>query len=142
MHNTAILMPMLALVAWTMLVLCMIPYVRFVAVRKRLVTTGDFRYGESDKVPPQLCLPNRNYMNLLEMPMLFYVASLTMFVSGTATPTLMALSWAFVGLRVVHSLVHIAYNNVVHRLIAFTLSNFALAAIWILMGKALAASAY
>ncbi len=141
MHGTAILMPMLALIAWTMLVLLLIPYVRIKAVRNAVVSPGDFRYGESSKVPPQLCLPNRNYMNLLELPMLFYIASLTMVVTGTATPTLLALGWAYVGLRVVHSVIHIAYNNVIHRLIAFTLSNIALATIWIVLGRALAANA-
>ena len=38
---------------------------------------ADFRLGESANVPENIKLVNRNYMNLLELPVLFYVASNT-----------------------------------------------------------------
>src|SRR4051812_25500109 len=126
MKSTAILLPMLALAAWTMLVLLLVPYQRIKAARQSLVTPGDFRYGESAKVPPWASLPNRNYMNLLEVPILFYVASLTIYVSGAANVLLLQLAWAYVGLRIIHSLIHLTYNNVLHRLGAFATSNVAL----------------
>ena len=33
------------------------------------------------------------------------------------------LAWAFVAARIAHSLVHIGYNNVLHRLTVFALGN-------------------
>jgi len=47
-----------------------------------------------------------------------------------------ALAWAYVALRVVHSLIHITYNHVLHRFLAFASSNFVLLALWILVGRA------
>jgi hypothetical protein len=70
-------------------------------------------------------------MNLLELPMLFYVLCLSLYVTERADSTACTLAWCYVGLRIVHSIIHNTYNKVVHRLIAFALSNFVLAASWI-----------
>ena len=71
MTQTTILWPLLALAAWTSLVLLLIPIVRIRAGLKGEIRPDDFKYGESAQVPPHVSLPNRNYMNLLELPMLF-----------------------------------------------------------------------
>jgi hypothetical protein len=131
MNPTAILIPVLALVGLTFTVLTLIPYQRFRAISARQVTVGDFRYGESPNVPGRVSLPNRNMMNLLEMPVLFYVVCLVAYVSGHVDALIVNLAWAFVALRVVHSLVHLSYNDVQHRLVAFTLSNFVIVAMWL-----------
>jgi hypothetical protein len=139
MRNVAIFYPVLALALWTLLVLLLVPLVRIRAVRLRHITPGDFRYGESDAVPPWVRLPNRNYMNLLELPVLFYVVCVVAFVTGSVSPLTVSLAWAFVGLRVLHSVVHLTYNNVLHRLGAMALSSVALAVL--LVHTALALSA-
>lgn len=59
---THILYPMMALVALTFAVLLLIPYRRFKA-------------GREGRVTAEVSLPNRNLINLLEMPVLFYAAS-------------------------------------------------------------------
>ena len=41
------------------------------------------------------------------------------------------MAWTYVGLRALHSLIHLTYNNVIHRLLTFGISNFVLAAVWI-----------
>ena len=46
------------------------------------VAADDFKYGESANVPGDVSIPNRNYMNLLEMPVLFYVICLMIYVSA------------------------------------------------------------
>jgi hypothetical protein len=43
-------------------------------------------------------------------------------------------AWTYVGLRMVHSLIHLTYNHVLHRLFAFTLSNVALVSLWVIAG--------
>lgn len=131
MHPVDILYPVFALVAWTFSVLIQIPIRRFRAAYLRQVTVEDFRLGESANVPAVTSLPNRNYMNLLELPTLFYVLCLSMFVTDRADSTACALAWMYVGLRVVHSLIHLTYNHVIHRLVVFALSNFLLAGSWI-----------
>ncbi|HEY6879474.1 MAG TPA: MAPEG family protein, partial [Polyangiales bacterium] len=87
MDPIAIFRPVVALVGLTTVVLLRIPYVRFRAGRRRQVTFADFRLGESPQVPPEVALPNRNLMNLLEMPVLFYALTLTLLVTRRADVT-------------------------------------------------------
>jgi hypothetical protein len=140
MRNPAILYPLFALAAWTLLVLLLIPIARVRSVRQREIAPDDFKYGESAKVPGRVSIPNRNYMNLLELPMLFYVVGIVLYVTGGASSTAIAIAWAFVALRVVHSFVHLTYNHVLHRLTAFALANVALALLWVLAGAHLVAA--
>ena len=122
---------MMALAGWTFAVLLLIPFQRFRAAFRNQVVADDFKFGESRNVPPGVSIPNRNYMNLLELPVLFYVACLTLYVTKSVDAIALALAWTYVVLRVVHSLVHLTYNNVIHRLSVFAASNFVLAGMWI-----------
>jgi len=94
MRNVEMLHPVFALVAWTFLVLLLIPFVRVRSVRRREIGPNDFKYGESSAVPPNVSIPNRNYMNLLEMPMLFYVICVVLYVTGGASPLAVLTAWA------------------------------------------------
>jgi hypothetical protein len=71
-------------------------------------------------------------MNLLELPMLFYVAGLMYYVAGRVDQTALVLAWAYVGLRAIHSVIHLSYNKVTHRLVAYATSNFVLLAFWVM----------
>ena len=130
MNPQTIFQPMGALVALTFLVLVLIPIVRVRAVARGQVTSGDFRLGESERVPGAVSIPNRNYMNLLELPVLFYVLCLALYVTGRVSELQLGLAWAYVGLRALHSLVHLTFNQVRVRLVAFGLSNLTLMAMW------------
>lgn len=127
MNQTLILYPMLTLVGWTMAMLMLVGQRRFAS----RLHPREFAVGESAKVPPRVSLPNRNFMNLLEVPVLFYVVALTFHVTQQVTALAVALAWAFVALRIVHSLVHITYNNVPHRLGVFALANFTLLGLFV-----------
>jgi len=131
MQPESFLGPMGALVGLTFLVLLLIPIVRFRAAFAGRVRREDFALGESARVPADVSLPNRNYMNLLELPILFYVLCLVVLVTRKIDVTLLSLSWLYVGIRAIHSAIHILYNNVFHRLAAFATSNVVLIAMWI-----------
>jgi hypothetical protein len=122
---------MAALAALTFVVLLLIPFARFKAGRNRQVTVQDFKYGESANVPGKVSIPNRNLINLLEVPVLFYVACLTLFVTRSADHNFVYLAWAYVALRALHSLVHLTYNDVLHRLGVYAASNIVLVIIWV-----------
>jgi len=136
--KSEILYPMVALAGLTFVVLLLIPIARFRAAWRGQVTAADFRYGESPNVPGQVSLPNRNLMNLLELPVLFYVVCLAFYVTGKLDAAALYLAWAYVGLRAAHSVIHLTYNNVFHRLSAFAASNVVLVALWIHWAVALA----
>src|SRR3984957_6331780 len=139
MQKLDILYPLLALAAWTFLVLLLIPFVRVRSVRRREVGPNDFKYGGAPAAPPRVSTPNRTYMNLLELPMLFYVVCLVLYVTAGGSSLPVAVAWAYVGLRIVHSLIHLTYNRVIHRLSVFALSNAALVSLWVMAGAHIAA---
>jgi hypothetical protein len=132
MPQELVFTPMGAMGLLTFIVLGFIPASRFRAVSARQVTAEDFKLGESARVPPQVAVTNRNFMNLLELPMLFYVAGLMYYVAGRVDQTALVLAWSYVGLRAVHSAIHLTYNNVIHRLSAYALSNAVLMAFWVM----------
>jgi hypothetical protein len=132
MPQQMIFWPMGVLAFWTFGVLILIPIRRFAAGRAGLARAEDYRFGESANVPGHVSIPNRNYMNLLELPMLFYVGGMMYFVAGKVDAVTLAIAWIYVVLRVVHSLIHLTYNNVMHRLIPFATSNVVLLVFWIL----------
>lgn len=132
MQQDLIFQPMGALAALTFFVLVLIPIKRFRAGFAGKIVRDDFKYGESANVPGSVSIPNRAYMNLLEMPMLFYVLCLMLFVSGRVDQMFLNVAWIFVALWAGHTLIHITYNNVTHRLVFFTLSNVAVITLWVM----------
>ena len=135
--STLIFWPVVVLVFWTFVVLLLIPRARFKAGRERRVRAADFAYGESGNVPDDVRLPNRNFMNLLEAPVLFYVACVTLYVIGKVDGWALGLAWAYVALRIAHSFVHLTYNNVFHRFRVYGASVAALIALWVRIAVAL-----
>jgi hypothetical protein len=140
MKDTAILLPALSLVGWTLLVLLLVPYRRFKAAFAGQVSARDFKFGESERVPADVSIPNRNFMNLLEAPVLFYVVCVITFVTHNVDASAVNLAWTYFGLRVVHSLVHLTYNKVTHRLVAYAASMVVLVSMWIHLMVAVASS--
>jgi hypothetical protein len=132
MQQELIFAPMGVMALLTFIVLGLIPIRRFRASAAGAVSAEDFKLGESSRVPPHVAVANRAYMNLLEAPVLFYVASLMYFVAGRVDQTTVAVAWGYVALRGAHSLIHVTYNHVFHRLTAFAVSNVVLIAYWLL----------
>ena len=130
MPQDLIFAPMGVMATLTFTVLCLIPLRRFRAGAQGLITADDFRYGESAAVPPDVSIPNRNYMNLLEAPTLFFPVCLMFYVTNRVGLAVLVVAWVYVALRAVHTLIHVSYNNVRHRLIVFAASNLVLGALW------------
>ena len=138
MKNFEILIPVVALTFWTFIILNVLGFSRIRAGAKGQIKPNDFSIGESSNVPDFVRLTNRNYMNLLELPVLFYIGCVLIYITETQSQTQLILAWLFVVLRVVHSCIHISYNNVMHRLTAFVASNTTLLVIWVLLAVGLA----
>lgn len=130
MNQSLILYPMLALIGWTFVVLLLMGKRRIAAVQAGRVHAREFALGESAAVPAECTIVNRHYMNLLEIPLLFYAVCLTFYVTRRADAVALALAWLYVALRLVHSAVHLGSNRLFHRLLAFAFSNFALMGLW------------
>ncbi len=135
--STAIFHPMIVLVLWTLFIVVLVGRSRFAAARKGLVKSADFACGESDNVPEDVRIPNRNLANLLETPVLFYVACITLYVVGKVDGWGVGLAWAYVAVRVAHSFVHLTSNRVMRRMRVFAASFFILLALWIRIAAAI-----
>lgn len=130
MNPLSIFLPVAALVFLTLAVLVLVPIRRFIAGFTGQVRMNDFRCGESANVPAPVSIPNRAYMNLLEAPVLFYVACISYFVTDRVDSSALTLAWSYVGLRIAHSLVLLTYNRVLHRLTLFAASIVVLVMLW------------
>lgn len=73
----------------------------------------------------------RHFSNLLEAPVLFYVACILGMIIPLQGLAFTILAWVYVALRCVHSYIHLGYNKVMHRLRAYALSWLILIAMWI-----------
>ncbi len=135
--DPAVFGPAFLLAAWTFAVLIGLAISRVRAGLQGRVRAEDFAMGESPNVPVSVARFNRNYMNLLELPVLFYAITVISYLTGQTTNWVIGLAWAYVGLRIVHSLIHLSYNDVVQRLLVFATSNVVLSTIWLLVGLAL-----
>lgn len=128
MPDTTILLPMLAMAALTFVVSFLIPLRRF--SKKHGLSQDDFALGESARVPAEVSLPNRNFANLFEAPVLFYPAVLAFYVTGSTDVIAIGLAWGYVALRTLHSVIHVTSNTVRFRALYFTLSMLALIGMW------------
>jgi len=72
-----------------------------------------------------------NFRNLFEVPVLFYVLCIALVLNGGSSPGFVQAAWAYVGLRVLHSLIHVTYNRVVHRFLVYVTSTLLLFGMWI-----------
>jgi hypothetical protein len=72
-----------------------------------------------------------NFRNLFELPVLFYAAAMVAMLMNVVTPVSLGLAWAFVLLRVAHSLIQCTYNRVMHRFWAYALGGVALWSLWL-----------
>jgi hypothetical protein len=71
-----------------------------------------------------------NFRNLFELPVLFYLAVVIAAQTAQVTATTLALAWAFVALRVLHSAIHCSYNKVMHRFCVYLAGGIVLWSLW------------
>ena len=69
-------------------------------------------------------------VNLFEVPVLFYVLCIAIAITGGSTPGFVAAAWTYVGLRALHSLIHVTYNHVIHRFLVYVSSTVLLFGMW------------
>lgn len=134
MNKVHILLPMLAMFV-------LVVMVSVTMLRRRIA------FYKSNRVHPQktalssqmaAVMPDSrapdNFRNLFELPVLFYAALITLYVTNLAGPLHVALAWGYVAARYAHSLIHCTTNVVMHRFYAFVTSCALLLILWVTMG--------
>ncbi len=78
-----------------------------------------------------------NFRNLFEVPVLFFSVCGALAITDTVTPFQLVLAWLYVGLRAVHSFIHLTYNRVIHRFWVYVASTTCVFLMWGLFAFAL-----
>jgi hypothetical protein len=128
--QSPILAPVVALVLWSFVMWAWLYATRLPAMF-RLKIAYDPRRPNSefiDKIPPEARWKADNYNHLMEQPTLFYAVALTLAFVGQGGGLNAGLAWAYVALRVVHSLIQALINKVEARFAVFMLASLVLLA--------------
>jgi len=125
----SILQPVMALVLWTLVMWVWLYATRIPAIRRLRVAMPPTQTKEAfnAQLPPDVRWKADNYNHLLEQPVLFYAVALTLAVLGAADRLSVNLAWAYVGLRVMHSLIQATVNVILWRFAVFALGSVVLA---------------
>jgi len=128
---TEFLMPVLALVAWTLVMWVWMYATRIPAMKTAGIDPQDAAYPGTwaHRLRPGVRSVADNYNHLHEQPTIFYAVMFFAALTGGGDATSLMLAWAYVLLRVVHSLVQATINRVVVRFSIFALATLALAMI-------------
>ena len=128
--TSSLLTPMLALIVWSLVMLTWTYAVRIPAIRKAGVDPATAREPTSlDVLPLQVRQVAYNYNHLMEQPTLFYALVAYSYLAGQQNGVNLILAWAYVALRVVHSLVQATVNLVLVRFGVFMAGTLVLAAL-------------
>lgn len=139
MHSP-ILGPVVALVAWTIVMMLWMYAVRLPALG-RAIDVKNWRGGTSAQIEamlaPRVQWPAHNYNHLTEQPTLFYAVCLTLALMEFGGGLNLWLAWAYVALRIAHSLVQATWNLVIARFAIFMLASLCLLALTLHAGAGL-----
>lgn len=122
-----ILAPIQALIMWTFVVWLWMYATRIPAIRAAGIDPARIkRKDELDVLPVSVKQIADNYNHLHEQPTIFYALAICTHLLGAADPLNVGLAWAYVGLRVTHSLVQCTVNFVPVRFLVFAISTIVL----------------
>jgi hypothetical protein len=128
-----ILQPVVALLAWTMVMWVWMYATRIPAMLKAgldakgmVGTTGASLRAQ---LPDNVSWKADNYNHLHEAPTLFYAVAIVLAIIDQGDGFNTILAWAYVILRVLHSVVQATFNKVVVRFTLFALSSLVLMAL-------------
>ena len=126
--NPTILQPVIALVLWSMVMWAWLYATRLPAMA-RAGTTLDPAQPSAvmlGGLPPQVRWKADNYNHLMEQPTLFYAVALTLALLERGDGLNLWLAWAYVALRVVHSLIQALGNVIPVRFLVFMAASVVL----------------
>jgi hypothetical protein len=125
-----ILAPAAVLVLWSLVMLFWMAATRLPAASKIKIDPAASIGGRGQdldpKLPPNVAWKSHNYAHLMEQPTIFYPTIVILALTGAGTGLNLTLAWAYVGLRIVHSIYQALINKVAVRFVFFLLSTICL----------------
>ncbi len=128
MQHIPILAPAAVLVLWSLIMLVWMTVTRFkafadVGLKLNEAEPGS-RYSDVEAtMPTKVNWKSHNYTHLMEQPTLFYAVVAILALAGAGIGINVTLAWAYVALRVVHSIWQATINIIAIRVVLFSLST-------------------
>lgn len=130
MTYSPLLGPIVALVAWTLVMLTWMALTRGPAMKKAGIDVTKSVGGRGQNLegvlPDEVNWKSHNYSHLVEQPTLFYAIVIVLILMGQEHDINVWLAWGYVGFRVVHSIVQSTINKVKYRFPLFALATLCL----------------
>ncbi|MEH6756729.1 MAG: MAPEG family protein [Parasphingorhabdus sp.] len=128
--DNAILAPAALLVIWSLIMLFWMAGTRLPAAKKLGIDITAKPGGRGPDIDPNLpdkvAWKSHNYTHLMEQPTLFYATVIILALAGSGTGLNLWLAWAYVLLRIAHSIWQSTINLVNVRFMLFLASTLCL----------------
>lgn len=123
-----ILAPVTVLIAWSLVMWVWMYATRLPAIARARLPLDPVIPPRTlmERLPARVRWKADNYNHLMEQPTIFYAVALVLAVMGAGGGINLALAWAYVALRIIHSLVQALVNNIQVRFAVFSLSTLCL----------------
>ena len=119
MHPSPLLWPVVALAAWSIVMLFWMSLARAPLLRGRKIPEGARGADLEREQPGRPHWPAHNYQHLMEQPTIFYGIVFALILMGFDAPINVYLAWGYVGFRIVHSIWQATINIVTIRFLLF-----------------------
>jgi hypothetical protein len=128
--NSPIFAPAIVLVLWSLFMLGWLALSRLPAMAKAGIALGSLVGGRGADlegvIPDRVNWKSHNYTHLMEQPTIFYVTVVILGLVGAGDGVNLQLAWAYVMLRIAHSVVQSVWNRVAVRFTLFVASTLVL----------------
>ena len=126
-----ILYPAFAMFALVAVVLTRLAFLRFTGVSRGEVDARFYRTYQDGEEPEHIRVVTRHFINQFEVPLLFYVVVILIYVTHQVSAWMVGCAWAYVAARYAHSFVHLTSNDVLLRFRIWITSGLILAVTWV-----------
>ena len=130
MSQVQILYPVAAMLLLTCVVMVFMLGERIAGMKQRKLHPKTMPSSSQMAATLQNTRAADHYKNLFEMPVFFYALCVALLATEMAGPGIVLMAWIYVALRVAHSVIHIGYNKIRHRLAVFVASTTLLVMMW------------
>ncbi|QGZ94547.1 MAPEG family protein [Terricaulis silvestris] len=128
MYEHGMITPVVALIAWSLLMLLWLYATRIPAMSKAKVKPGEATKAQMEALSSANVA--NNYNHLMEQPTLFYALCFALQLLGQGDhPINIGLAWTYVVIRIIHSLVQATVNVILIRFSIFMLGTLVLIAL-------------
>ena len=131
MKQTAIFWPMIGHVLLVFLIYGLLSLRRKAAVMSGNAKISQFRENQNE--PAQSLFVRNALGNQFELPVLFHIACLSLYVTQGVGTVSLAMAWVFVVSRYAHTAIHVTSNRIRYRQPAFIAGFVMVFVLWLLL---------